>query len=408
MTGWKFELSDDNHIIKISPKQALYTEDATDPEALEIFDGSPHVFLVGERTSDIPGRSVVPSANSCFGPRGVLLHDNQSVWVCDTGHHRLLGWSSLPCEDGVGADILIGQKDFTQEGRNGRDNINGASLNVPTGICQVGDGLAVADAWNHRVLIWLKIPRETNTPADIVLGQKDFVSGEANRGDQRPSAQTLHWPYGVAFIDNKLLVADTGNRRVLCWIGIPSENGQPCDLVLGQTESCCRDENAGHETDAMSMRWPHSMVMWREHLSVCDAGNNRIMIWKEFPAESGQPCDFVLGQKTSQNVDHNQALYYPRAYTLNMPYGATVSGDWLLVADTANSRIIGYHSSNISDGASATALFGQPRFIDKGDNRWQSAAPDSLCWPYAVHANGDIVSIADSGNNRVSIWKCKL
>ncbi|MDP3612030.1 MAG: hypothetical protein Q8R98_09280, partial [Rubrivivax sp.] len=35
---------------------------------------------------------VVPSAASMFGPRGVCAAPDGSLWVSDTGPHRILGW----------------------------------------------------------------------------------------------------------------------------------------------------------------------------------------------------------------------------------------------------------------------------------------------------------------------------
>ncbi|MEO1172315.1 MAG: hypothetical protein AAFX94_09720, partial [Myxococcota bacterium] len=52
----------------------------------------------------------------------------------------------------------------------------------------------------------------------------------------------------------------------------------------------------------------------------------------------------------------------------------------------------------------AFALSGQDDFGAKGDNRWQPAVRDSLCWPYNVSTCGNTVVIADSGNNRVLLW----
>ena len=91
-------------------------------------------------------------------------------------------WRRAPDEDDAPADLLIGQPDFSREGRNAKGEIGAATLNVPTGVC-AGDGvLAVADAWNHRVLIWHGYPDASNRPADVVLGQADFSGGLANRG----------------------------------------------------------------------------------------------------------------------------------------------------------------------------------------------------------------------------------
>jgi hypothetical protein len=53
----------------------------------------------------------------------------------------------------------------------------------------------------------------------------------------------------------------------------------------------------------------------------------------------------------------------------------------------------------------AIALAGQPKFSDKGDNRWRFASRDSLCWPYQAAACGHLLVIADAGNNRVLLWE---
>jgi hypothetical protein len=190
---------------------------------------------------------------------------------------------------------------------------------------------------------------------------------------------------------------------------MPERSGQPADLVLGQRVFDRRDENAGGTPSLSSMRWPHGICSWRGHLCVSDAGNNRIMVYRGIPGASGQAADFLLGQSSDERVDHNQSAYWPRAATLNMPYGISAAGDWLLCADTANSRLLGYHIGDLCTGASARALAGQLNFHQKGDNRWQSAVGDSVCWPYAVSScvtalGGVAVVVADSGNNRVSVW----
>ncbi len=394
--------------LKVRPQPSL--KPATDDKpALPLLAESPFAVLGGERRPAMVTAGIAPDARNCFGPRGAaLLHSDGPLWVCDTGHHRLLGWRQLPGSDGVAADWLIGQDDFHREGRNAKGPVSAASVNVPTGICACGEGMAVADAWNHRVLIWQRIPGDSHVAADIVLGQADFHHNAANRGRDCADAGSMHWPYGVAWLDGKLFVADAENRRVLIWHGLPQYNGQPADQVLGQHDFDHRDENAGDEASAMSMRWPHGIALWRGNLCIADAGNNRIMIWRGMPGNNGEPCDVVLGQESVDKIDHNQSLYWPRANTLNMPYSLTSIGDWLLVADTASSRLLGWHIDDLATGADARALSGQHSFHDKGDNRWQLPCADSFCWPYGIQACGDIVVVADSGNNRISLWKCAV
>jgi NHL repeat len=381
--------------------------------ARPLLSTQPLIVLGAARVPALVTTGLRPERHTCFGPRGAaLLGPGGPLWVCDTGHHRLLGWRRLPEVDEAPADWVIGQPSFADEGRNGRGPVHAASFNVPTGIARFGEaGLAVADPWNHRVLLWNEAPHADGVPADIVLGQPDFCAAEPNRGRPLPAADSLFWPYGVAWCDGCLFVADAENRRVLMWRGRPERNGEAADLVLGQARFDRRDENGGGSPDAASMRWPHGICVWRGRLCVSDAGNNRVMVYAGLPRECGQAAQFLIGQSHVEGVDHNQSSYWPRAATLNMPYGITAAGDWLLCADTANSRLLGFHVSELATGMSARALTGQADFQQKGDNRWQAAAADSVCWPYAIDAHVGApgsptrVVVADSGNNRVSVWE---
>jgi NHL repeat len=347
---------------------------------------------------------VVPSERTMFAPRAACVATNGSLWVADTGHHRLLGWTALPTEDNEPATVLVGQRSFGGEGRNGRGDPGPATLNVPTGIAACADGLALADAWNHRVLLWRATPRRHNQPADIVLGQENFCSVEPNRARETPASDTLFWPFGVAWDGQRLWVADTGNRRVLVWDGLPTRSGQRADLVLGQRGFSCRDENSGGAPSAASMRWPHAIAFLESRVFIADAGNNRVMGWSKTPSSDGQPCETLLGQPGTDTADHNQGDYFPGAATLNMPYALTTVADWLVVADTANSRLVAWRGADIANGAAASRLAGQDDWRAKGENRWRSPSRDSLCWPYGLGISGRHAIIADAGNNRVLLW----
>ena len=55
-------------------------------------------------------------------------------------------------------------------------------------------------------------------------------------------------------------------------------------------------------------------------------------------------------------------------------------------------------------------LGGQLDFHQKGDNRWRAPVADSFCWPYGLGMCADPAAaprlvVADSGNNRVSVWE---
>jgi hypothetical protein len=364
----------------------------------------PRAVIGATPGGDELARPIRPDAGSLFGPRGAcLLAEAGPLWVSDTGHHRLLGWARTPAGDGATADWVIGQPDMHREGRNAKGEPGAATLNVPTGITACGAGLAVADAWNHRVLIWQSAPRSSRVPADIVLGQTDCHRVEANGGGG-VSARTLFWPYGVHWDGRRLWVADTGNRRLLMWEGLPADHGRPADLVLGQSSFDRRDENGGHDADRRSMRWPHAIATWGDGLCLADAGNNRILVWDAVPSHDNQESDRVLGQRDMRAVDHNQSLYWPSAASLHMPYGVAAAGTWCVVADTANSRLLAWESRHAASGAAARALTGQTEFNVKGDNAWLPPTRASLSWPYGISVCGGLAVVADSGNNRVLLW----
>ncbi len=342
-------------------------------------------------------QALQPSASQLFGPRGVCAQAGR-IWVADSGHHRLLAFD--PDRAGGGAQLCWGQPDFRGEARNAGGAVQDLSLSTPVGLCAVGAGLALADSWNHRVLIWRRSPESSDAPPDLVLGQDDGRQGLANRGAPAPTADSLHWPSGLYWDEDIFAVADSGNRRVLIWHGLPQQSGQAADLVLGQLSMQRRDQNGGVDLDAAGMVWPHALARWCGDLVVADAGCNRIMRWSGLPDRSGRACVEVLGQPDCAGRLHNRGHARPQRDSLSMPYGLAVWREWLLVADTANSRLLGWCQGD----RLPRLLHGQVDFERAGDNRWQLPATDSLCWPYGLAVNQERLLIADTGNNRVQDW----
>lgn len=363
----------------------------------------PRVVLGG---ADPLAPLIKPTDSTLFGPRGATLASAHGpLIVADTGHHRLMIWSSIPEDDHTPADILLGQPNFTTEGRNGGpdDGARRDTLNVPTGVTTYHGKLIVADAWNHRVLIWNQLPSQSHAPPDLVLGQADFNGDQPNRGAS-PTAASMHWPFATLGYDGRLLVADTGNRRILIWTRWPEHHGQPADLVLGQSSFEDRSDNGGSEPNATSFRWPHDLAVAGGDLLVTDAGNNRILWWHGIPQASNAPATRVLGQATFAAIDHNRGAYWPTAKSLNMPYAIATTDEQILVADTANSRLLGWSTTLVAPDPEARALTGQPHAAAKGDNRWAPPVRDSLCWPYGLNIIGPTAVVSDTGNHRICLW----
>lgn len=350
----------------------------------------------------------MPTAAQLYGPRGVWL-DGRRLVACDSGNHRVLIWHELPADDHAPADVVLGQASFTAEGpaAAGRGPANG--MHLPTAAIVVADErgrerLLVADAWHHRVLVWERVPTVSDTPPDWCLGQASLTATDPNRGDG-PTAASLYWPYGLAWIDGMLFVADTGNRRVLAWRGLPGGD-RPAEIVIGQPDFTSNAENRGGPPGPASFRWPHAIARAGGMLLVADAGNHRVLGWRGIPA-ADRPADLVLGQ--SDFASTVELPHRPQgAGRLRFPYGIAAGGDSLAVADTANNRVL-FWEAPLAGTAPAVSVLGQDDFDAAGENRWRAVTPDSLCWPYGLHlhaaAGRMLLAVADSGNNRVLVWE---
>ncbi len=199
---------------------------------------------------------------------------------------------------GQDADIMLSGVDF--------NNTGGPLLfNHPGGISTDGKRLLLADTWNNRILIWNKLPTNGNTPPDLVLGQKDFIS---NNPGFNPNE--LNWPVSVSTAGDKVVVADTNNGRILVWNSFPGQNAQAADFVI-QTKS------SPGQPPTISLIWPWGAWTDGEKLAITSThGAGRVYIWNTFPTTGDQKPDVVL-----QNKDFGT----PRTITSN--------GKYLIVSD---------------------------------------------------------------------------
>ncbi len=363
---------------------------------------APQLWLGAPAPGGLALPAAKPSMAWMYSPRGVFLSGEHLV-VADTGNHRVLIWHGIPDRDEQPADVVLGQPDGESEGpaAGGRGPERG--MHLPTGVLVHQGRLIVADAWHHRILVWDNVPAVDDVAPDLVIGQPDSRAVEANRGAQC-SASGLYWPFGIAVVGGRFWVADTGNRRVLGWRnGIPAAD-QPADIILGQPDAAEHQENRGGAAGPDSFRWAHDITGRGDLLLVADAGDHRVLGWSPQP-DADRPADMVAGQP-----DFTSAGEWPYGPHTNdkmrFPYAVCLDGDRLAVADTANNRILVWDV--MPDGPIARGadfVLAQPDFGSNGENRWTSVQRDTLCWPYGLALHGDTLAVADSGNNRVMIWR---
>ncbi len=209
-------------------------------------------------------------SGSLFYPMGVRSGDDQHVFVADKDNHRVLIWKKVPFSDGWNADLSLGQSgmDEREPNRGDFENVQAGTLSFPTGVFYDAEEerVFVVDQGNNRVLIWNSLPRETGQLPDVVIGQKDFVSRDANagKGAKRACPEGVYFPTDVVCGHTGLFVSDTGNNRVLYWKEVPTENGQPADLVFGQSGFADNKHNRYAEASASTLNDPSGLWLEEE------------------------------------------------------------------------------------------------------------------------------------------------
>ena len=69
--------------------------------------------------------------------------------------------------------------------------------------------------WDHRVLLWNTLPTVNGQPADVVIGN-NFQTNEVNVKGISNDPTAILYIGPIVFSDGKhLWIADTGNRRIL-------------------------------------------------------------------------------------------------------------------------------------------------------------------------------------------------
>ncbi|MCU0450821.1 MAG: hypothetical protein MUC97_13430 [Bernardetiaceae bacterium] len=277
-----------------------------------------------------------------LAPRGVWW---QGGWllVADTGQNRVFGWRGLPTTALAPPDLVLGQTETGATGRNAGGRVGAASLQYPSGLWTDGQRLAVADAWNHRVLLWHQLPQRPGAPADVVLGQPDFTHNEPNVAGvgKPPSAQSLYWPYGVHFDGERLWIADTGNRRVVGHSQWPQAHFSPADLLIGKPSFTERDYE---HTAAV---WPYSVKLGPGgELAIADTQYCRVLWWLHWQAALAGEPPRLIGQPDLASNGPNQLALRPGPAGLNWCYDTAFWRGRLWVADTANSRVLAFALGN--------------------------------------------------------------
>lgn len=317
------------------------------------------------------------------------------LWVSEGGSNRVLRYSA-PTGMGMAADLVLGQADFTAGLANRGGPPAANTMYTPAGIDTDGVHLAVAEYSNSRVLLWNTLPTTNGQPADVVLGQPNPNINGINMPPSRGPLQFTN-PRGLATDGTRLFLADHLNHRVLIWNQIPRTGSTPPDIVLGQPDFQSVAVNGGGPVSASGFNQPAAIAVEGGRLAVSDHANSRVLIWNQIPTQNNQPADICLGQ-----VGCSTAAVGTSAGQLRNPYGLRFANGRLYVADTINHRVLVFDPP-IAQGSLATRVLGQPGLTSGGANSGGQSA-STMVVPRGVFVDGNRILVADGGNHRVLIW----
>ena len=303
-----------------------------------------------------------------------VASDGVHVVVADTDHNRVLIWNRVPASNNTAADVVVGQPDFVSTSLPGNQP-NAKSMRGPQGVWIQNGKLYVADTQNNRVLVYNHIPTANGVAADVVIGASNFTTfaePDISQQSTTASSSNLLNPTSVTSDGVRLYVTDLGYNRVLIWNSIPTSNGAPADVVIGQPDMASSISNnaftgsaATSSTDTTdkevpvlctvsngtdlygnltypagcnsTLNFPRFALAGGGHLFVADGGNDRVLVFDQVPTKSAASADYILGQIGGEVNQASDA-----ADSLRTPLSLAWDGTNLYVSDAYNRRITVY------------------------------------------------------------------
>ena len=335
-------------------------------------------------------------------PDAIAVDKQGNLYVVDAGNNRILRYPAPFSQTGalLTVDLIVGQKDLNGASPNQSQtapNANTISLASGGGVFRSGiaidsqGNLWISDAGNNRVLRFpanlLRSGAANAPPADLVLGQPDFVSNQipANANQSQCGVSTvasarcgenfLNQPAGLGFdAQGRLFVADNLNRVVvyappfaigqlttrIMGVVLPTA-AQPIPVVIGES-------TLGLITSGGGSIPPAGVFFIGNNPYVIDTGNSRILGYASFdqwPAQGivfSPPATLVIGQTGFLGFQSNQGLAQPSATTLSGPVAAAFAGSDLYVLDSENQRLMVFPQQSGGTFVAANRLLGQLDF----------------------------------------------
>lgn len=338
----------------------------------------------------------VYDADTLASPRGIVPTASD-VYVADSQSHRVVVLDRPQAAGFSSAKAVLGQTTLASGAkRSPRLGVDGTSLGLPMDVVIHGDQMLVVDFLYHRVLGWNAVPTSSGVAADFVLGQPDLLAYDTHDTQEtQQGASGFRFPTAALVVNGDLHVVDRDFHRILVWAGVPTSNVPPT-RVLGQPDFDTTDARA--VADGTSFRQPTMLASDGTRFVVADQSNNRVLVWNGVPTDANDTADVILGQPTPDGVGANTGGL--SASSLRSCRGVALTPNGIVIADTANNRVLIWNSMPTSNAAPADVVLGQDTmFTASGPPKRRADLPG----PVAVNYADGLLFVANG--HRITVWR---
>lgn len=349
------------------------------------------------------------TTSQLLGSPGAVAYSNGVLWVVDANrlggtpdNNRVLEFTDVatypgPTQDpsipGATCGICRGTASLVlgqPDFFTSSSALTASGMRNPSAVATDGTILVVADTDNNRVLIWNSIPTANGQPADVVVGQPNFTS---NGTSSPPTATSLRGPSGVWLAGGKLYIADSLDNRVLIYNHVPTANNTAADIVIGApnfTTPVQEDLTQNTQTPtASNMQTPVSVTTDGTRMFVSDLAQSRVLIWNTIPTTNDAPADIALGQLNLTTGISNNSF--------------TVTNS-TLDSDNNPEGVTGVMCTSDANYAASLGQTGSTAVDSAGYTIFPGLCASTMSLPRYAYSDGTRLYVADGGNDRIMIW----
>ena len=342
-------------------------------------------------------------ADCAFDPAG------KSLFVADEYNHRVLEFDLANPERAV---RVFGQHDTDHWGPDAteghvvwdstRDDVRGPKIVrragpygffLPRSVATDRRRLFVADADNHRVMVFDTRDRANPPKAVAVLGQEGFAGFRPNRGGET-RLDTMCFPSGLAVANGGryLLVADSRNERTLIFdVGDAISNGMPA-IAAVPLPTAALDPPASQPEEKIHRGAVDVAVDEEERVYVSDHDRRRVLIYRlgEMVLRDAIP-QAALGQlEMSTDLWQHKPGYVGST-------GLAAASDFLYVVEPRGNRVLCFDTEHPTQRA--VDLLGQYHGNDSRMVDYHKYGPNNGPDPYGFDFADGVpgMSISEDG-----------